>query len=49
MLPMIKFAEPNDEGLFSYTPIIPLNAEPGEYTFLATYNRQGVETKVMVK
>ena len=49
-----QFVEPNDEGLFSYsgpgtTPQLPSDAKPGEYTFLATYNRQDVETKIMVR
>jgi uncharacterized protein YfaS (alpha-2-macroglobulin family) len=44
-----QFAEPNKNGFFSLSPYIPTNAKPGEYTFLATYNKQSVETKIMVK
>jgi hypothetical protein len=49
-----QFIEPDDEGFFSYsgpgtTPQIPSDAKAGEYTFLATYDRQGVETKIMVR
>ena len=46
-------AELDEKGFFSYsgnsTPNIPSNAKPGEYTFLVTYNKQGVETKITVK
>lgn len=46
-------AELDEEGFFSFSvlssPRIPSDAKPGEYTFLATYNKQGVETKITVK
>jgi hypothetical protein len=44
--------ELDKKGFFSYSGTavyIPSNAKPGEYTFLATYNKQSVETKIMVK
>jgi hypothetical protein len=42
-------AEPNGDGFFSFTPSIPSNGKAGEYTLLATYNKQDVETKIMVR
>jgi hypothetical protein len=46
---MSQFTEPNKDAFFSFSPYIPTNAKPGEYTFLATYNKHSVETKMMVK
>ena len=46
-------AELDEKGFFSFSglssPRIPSDAKPGEYTFLATYNKQGMETKITVK
>jgi hypothetical protein len=47
------FAVPDEKGFFSYSGAyganLPSEAEPGEYTVLVTYNKESVETKVMVK
>jgi hypothetical protein len=53
-LPVIKpTTEPNDEGFYSFSegwgPSIPSDAKPGEYTFLATYDKQSAETKITVR
>ena len=46
---VVSSAEPNEDGFFSFTAYIPSNGKAGEYTFLATYNKQDVETKIMVR
>jgi hypothetical protein len=48
-----QFTEPNEEGLYSFSgifsPTVPTDAKPGEYTFLATYNKLNAEAKIVVK
>jgi hypothetical protein len=49
----VQFIQPNENGFFSYSsaqsPCILSDAKPGNYTFLATYNKKGVETKIADK
>ena len=45
----VRSTEPNEDGSFSFTPSIPSNGEAGEYTLLATYNKQDAEIKIMVR